>query len=296
MSETNTKNGEILSAEIQEKYVNLQNILKKMQNVLVAFSGGVDSTFLLKVARDVLGSNVLAVIANSETYPEREQQEALHIANDLQVRYMVIRTKELDNPDFKDNPPERCYFCKKELFSRLKEIAAGEKIPFVCDGANIEDTFDYRPGSKAAEELSVRSPLKEAGLGKKEIRLLSKKLDLSTWDKPAMACLSSRFPYYTPIEEESLRRVDQAEEYLRAKGFSQLRVRHHGQIARIEIDPSEFFLVMEKQTRAEIVESLKKIGYQYVTLDLTGYRTGSMNEPLLAKNSSTQKDPDKNSP
>ncbi len=296
MSKTNTKNGEIISAETQEKFTNLQNILKKMQSVLVAFSGGVDSTFLLKVARDVLGSNVLAVIANSETYPEREQQEALRIANDMQVRFKVIRTKELDNPNFKGNPPERCYFCKRELFSRLKEIAAEENIPFVCDGANIEDTLDYRPGSKAAEELAIRSPLKEAGLGKKEIRLLSKKLGLSTWDKPAMACLSSRFPYYTPIEEESLRRIDQAEEYLRTKGFSQIRVRHHGQIARIEIDPSEFFLVMEKQTRDEVVESLRKIGYQYVTLDLAGYRTGSMNEPLLAENPSAQRDPDKNTP
>jgi uncharacterized protein len=159
----------------------------------------------------------------------------------------------------------------------------------VCDGSNFEDTFDFRPGSKAAQELDVRSPLKEAGLGKNEIRILSKKLGLPTWDKPAMACLSSRFPYFTSIDNESLRQIDAAEEYLRTKGLSQLRVRHHGQVARIEIDPSDFSVIMEKKIREEIVENLKKIGYQYVTLDLTGYRTGSMNEPILDKGSSNPK-------
>jgi uncharacterized protein len=278
--------------ETQRKFENLQDILKRMKRVLVAFSGGVDSTFLLKVARDVLGNDVLAVIASSATYPEREQQEALRIAEDLNVRYKVIHTKELDDPQFKNNPPERCYFCKKELFSRLKEIAVEEKFPYVCDGSNFEDSFDFRPGSKAAEELNVHSPLKEARLGKSEIRILSKKLGLSTWDKPAMACLSSRFPYFSPIDNESLRQIDQAEEYLRAKGFSQLRVRHHGQMARIEIDPKDFSMIMAKQTREEIVESLKKMGYLYVTLDLAGYRTGSMNEPILDKSSSSPKKPD----
>ena len=275
--------------ETGQKFENLQDILRKMKKVLVAFSGGVDSTFLLRVARDVLGGNVLAVIASSATYPASEQQEALRIADDLKVSYKVIHTKELDDPNFRDNPPERCYFCKKELFSRLREIAAEENIPHVCDGSNFEDTFDFRPGSKAAQELDVRSPLKEAGLGKNEIRILSKKLGLSTWDKPAMACLSSRFPYFTSIDNESLRQIDAAEEYLRTKGLSQLRVRHHGQVARIEIDPSDFSVIMEKKTREEIVENLKKIGYQYVTLDLTGYRTGSMNEPILDKGSSNPK-------
>lgn len=275
--------------ETQQKFENLQDILKSMKKVLVAFSGGVDSTFLLKVAQDVLGSNVMAVIASSATYPEREQKEALRIAEDLKVKYKVIHTKELDDPHFRENPPERCYFCKKELFSRLKEIAVEENIPHVCDGCNFEDTFDFRPGTRAAQELDVRSPLKEARLGKKEIRVLSKKLGLPTWDKPSMACLSSRFPYFTPIDNESLRQIDSAEEYLRTKGFSQLRVRHHGQMARIEIDPSDFSVIMEKQTREEIVENLKKIGYMYVTLDLAGYRTGSMNEPILDKGSSSPK-------
>jgi uncharacterized protein len=187
----------------------------------------------------------------------------------------------LDDPQFRDNPPDRCYFCKKELFSRLKEIAIEENFPEVCDGSNFDDTFDFRPGSKAADELDVRSPLKEAELGKEEIRILSKEMGLPTWDKPAMACLSSRFPYYTPIDNESLRQIDLAEEYLRTKGFSQLRVRHHGQMARIEIDPRDFSVIMAKQNREEIVAKLKEIGYLYVTLDLAGYRTGSMNEPIM---------------
>jgi uncharacterized protein len=280
-----------ISDETGQKFENLKDILKSMKKVLVAFSGGVDSTFLLKVAQDVLGTNVLAVIASSATYPASEQQEALHIAEGLKVRYKVIHTKELDDPNFRDNPPERCYFCKKELFSRLKEIAAEEKIPHVCDGSNFEDTLDFRPGFKAAQELDVRSPLKEAQLGKNEIRVLSKKLGLPTWDKPAMACLSSRFPYFTSIDNESLRQIDSAEEYLRTKGLSQLRVRHHGQVARIEIDPTDFSVVMEKKTREEIVENLKKIGYRYITLDLVGYRAGSMNEPILDEGSSNQKKP-----
>lgn len=273
-----------ISDKTQKKFENLKNILKSMKKVLVAFSGGVDSTFLLKVAHDVLGPNVMAVIASSATYPEKEQQEALRIAEDLNVKHRVIQTKELDDPHFRDNPPERCYFCKKELFSRLKEIAAEENIPHICDGSNFEDSFDFRPGSRAAEELEVRSPLKEARLDKSEIRVLSKKLGLPTWDKPAMACLSSRFPYYTAIDEESLRQIDAAEEYLRSKGFSQLRVRHHGHIARIEIDPADFSAMIDKEAREEIVAELKKIGYLYITLDLTGYRTGSMNEPILEEN------------
>lgn len=287
-----TNGGHGISDEIRRKYVNLQNILKDLKRVLVAYSGGVDSTFLLKVAQDVLGDDVLAVIASSETYPEKEQKEALSIAEGLKVRYRVIHTKELDNPDFKDNPPERCYFCKRELFSRLKEIADKENIPHICDGSNLDDTNDFRPGSRAAKEFNVHSPLQEARLRKGDIRILSKNLGLSTWDKPAMACLSSRIPYFTPIEKESLRQVDSAEEYLRSKGFSQIRVRHHGQTARIEIDPKDFSLVMEKQTREEIVDNLKKIGYLYVTLDLAGYRTGSMNEPIMSEKAAGQKKTD----
>lgn len=271
----------MITMEIQGKHEKLKSILKEMGRVVVAFSGGVDSTFLLRTAKDVLGENVLAVIASSETYPEREQQEAIEIVEGMNVRYKVIQTYELENPDFKNNPPERCYFCKTELFGRLKQIAADESIPFVCDGSNFEDIHDFRPGLKAAEELGVRSPLKDARLIKDEIRLLSKMLDLPTWDKPSMACLSSRFPYNSPIEKESLRQIDQAEEYLRSMGFSQLRVRHHGETARIEVSPEAFIKILDTETREKIVQKLKKIGYLYVTLDLAGYRTGSMNEPLL---------------
>lgn len=281
MSQVEKINSADIPVDTQEKYEELKGILKEMGRVLVAFSGGVDSTFLLKVAKDTLGEDVLAVIASSETYPEREQQGALRLAEEMNVRYKIIRTKELDNPDFKNNPPERCYFCKKELFGRLKKIAADEDIPFVCDGSNFEDTQDFRPGLKAAEELGVRSPIKEARLMKDEIRILSRILDLPTWDKPSMACLSSRFPYNTPIEKKSLRQIDRAEEYLRSMGFSQLRVRHHGKIARIEVSPAEFIKIIDTKTREKIIRNFKKMGYLYVTLDLVGYRTGSMNEPLF---------------
>jgi uncharacterized protein len=280
MSDPKSDKRSKIPQDTEQKFTRLQDLLKEMQRVLVAYSGGVDSTFLLKVAQNVLKENVLAVIASSETYPEREFKEALRIAEKMGVRTRVIHTHELENPDFKNNPPERCYFCKKELFSRLKEIAEGEDIPYVCDGANFEDRLDFRPGSRAALELGVRSPLMEARLEKNEIRILSKMLNLPTWDKPAMACLSSRFPYHTPIEKEGLRRIEAAEEYIQEMGISRLRVRHHGQIARIEIDPEDFPKVMDSQVRIKIVQHLKKLGYFYVALDLTGYRTGSMNEPL----------------
>jgi uncharacterized protein len=265
---------------IFSKFEKLKEILSEMGKVLIAFSGGVDSTFLLKVAQDVLGDNVLAVIASSETYPEREREEAIRFAQMFNVRYMVIHTKELDNPEFSNNPPERCYFCKKELFSKLKDIADAEDIPYVLDGSNYEDTTDFRPGMKAAEELKIRSPLKEVQLLKKEIRQLSRELDLPTWDKPSFACLSSRFPYYSEIDSISLKQIDQAEEFLRGLGFKQIRVRHHGQTARIEIESDEFPKIMKSEIREEVVRNFRKLGYTYITLDLAGYRTGSMNEPL----------------
>lgn len=262
------------------KFEKLKNLLGEMRKVLVAFSGGVDSSFLLKVAVDVLGENVLAVIASSETYPEKERDEAVKLAKSLNVRYEVIQTKELENPDFAHNPPERCYFCKMELFSKLKDIAESEGIPYVLDGSNFEDTSDFRPGAKAAEELGVRSPLKETGLVKEEIRQLSKYVDLPTWNKPSLACLSSRFPYFTEIEPESLKQVAQAEEFLKGLGFNQVRVRHHGQIARVEIEPQEFSKIVEKATKEKIINAFKKFGFIYITLDLAGFRSGSMNEPL----------------
>lgn len=272
-------------ATTRAKLKKLSRLLRQMGGLLVAYSGGVDSTFLLKVAAEVLGRNVLAVIASSETYPEREVRAARRLARRLGVRHLLIRTEELKNPDFVKNTPLRCYHCKKELFSKLKEIAAEHAIPFVADGANDEDRRDYRPGSRAGRELGIRSPLQEARLTKTEIRLLSRALGLPTWNKPSLACLSSRFPYETPIELDNLVRVGRAEDYLRRLGFTQVRVRHHGQTARVEILPEEFGKLLTENLSRRIDRQLRKLGYTYVTLDLGGYRSGSMNEPLGKKDS-----------
>ncbi len=265
------------------KYQKLRHILKKMGKVLVAYSGGVDSTFLLKVAGDVLADKVLAVIAASETYPEQERKEAAKLAKRLNIRYRIIHTSELEDPDFISNPPQRCYFCKKELFSKLKKMAKAEGISYILDGSNYDDRLDFRPGAKAARELGIRSPLREAGLGKQEIRQLSRRFSLPTWNKPSLACLASRIPYYVKIETKSLKQVAKAEDYLRRIGFSQIRVRHHGRTARIEIDQDEFPRIIAKRVREAVVSNFRKFGYIYITLDLVGYRTGSMNEPLYRR-------------
>jgi len=270
------------------------NILKlnieKMGRIAIAFSGGVDSTFLLKVAHDVLGDNVIAVTARSSTFPEREFREASNFARELGVKHTVIISEELDIEGFSDNPLNRCYFCKHELFSKIKKIASEYGIKYIADGSNIDDLDDYRPGMKALHELGVVSPLKEAGLTKEDIRCISREMGLHTWDKPAFACLSSRFPYGEKITREKLNMVDQAEQYLLDLGFRQIRVRHHDDIARIEIAPGERSKFFDEKLMDQVYEAFKLIGFKYTALDMKGYRTGSMNETIPgAKNNSTCK-------
>ncbi len=271
----------VLEPGLNEKYIHLQSLLQDLGSVVIGFSGGVDSTLLLKVAVDVLGTKALAVIGKSETYPSREFEEALQLANQIGARTMVVQTEETDQIKFQENPPDRCYFCKTELYSKLHDIAQKEKIPWIADGTIVDDAGDFRPGSKAQKEQDVVSPLLASGLTKQNVRDLSQYLELPTWNKQSFACLSSRFPYGTAISKENLNKVDGAEMVLHDLGFTSYRVRFHDErTARIEVGQQEIARLLDPSCRSTIVTEFKKLGFLYVTLDLQGYRTGSMNEVL----------------
>ncbi|ODS32733.1 MAG: hypothetical protein SCARUB_02115 [Candidatus Scalindua rubra] len=269
---------------VEEKLLKLKQIVKELKSVVVAFSGGVDSTLVTKVCYDVLKDNSMAVTARSETYPDFEFKEAQKLAKEIGIKHLVIDTSELAIEGFANNPPERCYFCKTELFEKLKEIAKQHGFLHVADGANLDDTKEFRPGLEASKELNVSSPLKESGMTKKDIREVSKMLNLPNWNKPAYACMSSRFPYGQSITEEKLKMVSEAEKYLRGLGLEQFRVRHHETIARIEVLPEDIHILTNSPTRNELLSKFKEIGFTYVTLDLEGYRSGSMNEVLSHEN------------
>ncbi len=264
---------------IHEKLEDLRSYLHSLESVAVAFSSGVDSTFLLKVAHDTLGDKAIAITATSCSFPKREADEAADFCKANGIRQIIVKSEELEIPEFRHNPKNRCYLCKKELFSKIILLAKENGIAEVCEGSNMDDNGDYRPGLQAVAELGVKSPLRHCNLYKSEIRELSKEMNLPTWQKQSFACLSSRFVYGEEINEKKLKMVDKAEQFLLEKGFKQLRVRIHGEnLARIEVLPDE----MEKLLllHSEIVENLKKIGFAYITMDLQGYRTGSMNEVI----------------
>ena len=266
--------------ELHKKLRNLQTYLNELGSLIVAFSSGVDSTFLLKTAHDFLGDKVIAVTARSCSFPQRELNEAKAFCEKEGIEHIIVESEELSIEGFSQNPKNRCYLCKHELFTKIRQIAAQRGIPYIAEGSNIDDNGDYRPGLIAVAELEIKSPLREAGLTKEDIRALSKEAGLYTWDKQSFACLSSRFVYGESITEEKLSMVDKAEQRLLDLGFHQVRVRIHNDIARIEIDPSEFEKILQNNVANELNVYFQELGFRYVTLDLGGYQTGSMNKTL----------------
>lgn len=260
------------------KYEELINRLKESKKICIAFSGGIDSTFLLKAAKIALEDNVMAVTVVSSMCPEREVLEAKKICNELEVKHILIEADEYSIPEFVDNGKDRCYFCKKGIFTKIKAVARENGFDFVADGSNKDDDNDYRPGMRALRELGITSPLKEIGIIKKEIRELSKELNISIWDKPSMACLASRIPYGKEITRDKLKKVELAEEFLLSKGFKQFRVRYYDELAKIEVLKEEISKIIS--ISQEIIDKFKEIGFSYITIDLEGFRTGSMNEVL----------------
>ncbi|WP_368490874.1 ATP-dependent sacrificial sulfur transferase LarE [Clostridium sp. BJN0013] len=273
---------------LNEKLQLLKDIIKEKGSAAVAFSGGVDSTFLVKIAHEVLGAKLVAVTATSSTYPERELKEAINYAKDIGVKHVIISSEELEIEGFANNSINRCYYCKKELFTIIKEVALANGVEYIFDGSNLDDMNDFRPGMQAATELEVISPLKQAGLTKDDIRQLSKKFGLPTWDKPSFACLSSRFPYGNKITLSKLKMVEEAEQFLIDMGIRQVRVRYHEQIARIEVSPEEREKFFSIEFMDKVGNKFKDIGFTYVTLDILGYRTGSMNEVLTKEDKSME--------
>lgn len=272
------------STPAQQKLAWLKADLNGLGSVALAFSGGVDSTFLLKVAHEVLGDRVIAVTARSCLFPGREQEEAAAFCKREGIRQFVFDLNEFAVDGFRENGPDRCYLCKRELLKTMMRVAGEHGIRHVAEGSNMDDEGDYRPGLTAVAELGIRSPLREAGLFKEEIRELSKGMGLPTWEKPSFACLASRIPYGDSITEQKLRMVDQAEQFLLDQGFHQCRVRVHGNMARLEVLPEEFEKLLGRELREEVVSRLQSYGFSYVSMDLSGYRTGSMNETLLQHN------------
>jgi len=272
-----------MEQELWTKYEKLKEYIADFGSVAVAFSSGVDSTFLLYAAKEALGDKVIAVTASSCSFPERELNEAKAYCEKMGINHFVIKSEELEIEGFSHNPKNRCYLCKRELFEKIRLVAKEHQIAEILEGSNLDDNGDYRPGLQAVAELDIKSPLRHIGFTKDEIRKLSKELDLPTWEKQSFACLSSRFPYGDLINEKKLKMVDNAEQLLIDLGFHQLRVRIHGEIARIELDPKEFDKFMKEEIRTEVNNKFKEYGFSYVALDIIGYRTGSMNETIKSE-------------